>query len=176
MITNQQYQRLMSEYKKTGKIIVSAMKADVDPQTARKYIEAGKRPAELQAKHTWRTRPDPLAKIWDEVAADAAGGSGVGGQDALRVFSGSPGQRVGGKSSAHLLPAGAALAGDARSGAGGVLCPGAPARAVAAIGLDLRQGVAGDDSGRRTGSPLLPLRAAVFGLGVGDAGVSRSPS
>ena len=35
--------------------------------TARKYIEAGKCPAELQAKHTWRTRPDPLDKVWEEV-------------------------------------------------------------------------------------------------------------
>ncbi len=67
MITQQQYQRLMSEYEKTGKVTVSAMKADMDRQTARKYIEAGKGPAELQVKHTWRTRPDPLAQIWDEV-------------------------------------------------------------------------------------------------------------
>jgi hypothetical protein len=56
----------MSEYKKTGKIEVSAMKADVHPQTAGKYIGAGKAPAELQAPHTWRTRPDPLAKVWEE--------------------------------------------------------------------------------------------------------------
>jgi hypothetical protein len=67
MITQQQYKRLMSEYDKTGKISVSAMKAAMDRQTARKYIEAGKYPAELQAKHTWRTRPDPLAKVWPEV-------------------------------------------------------------------------------------------------------------
>ena len=67
MITKQQYKRLMSEYEKTGKITDSAMKADVDRHTARKYIEAGKCPAELQAKHTWRTRPDPLEQIWEEV-------------------------------------------------------------------------------------------------------------
>lgn len=66
MITNKQYQRLMSEYKKTGKIVVSAMKADVHPQTAGKYIGAGKPPAELQAPHPWRTRPDPLEKVWEE--------------------------------------------------------------------------------------------------------------
>jgi len=65
MITNKQYQRLMSEYKKTGKIVVSAMKADVHPETARKYVQAAQPPAELQAKHTWRTRPDPVAGIWE---------------------------------------------------------------------------------------------------------------
>jgi hypothetical protein len=69
MITNQQYKRLMSEYEKTGKLTDSAMKADVDRHTARKYIEAGKCPAALQAPHTWRTRPDPLEQIWPAVAA-----------------------------------------------------------------------------------------------------------
>lgn len=64
MITNQQYRKLMSEYQKEGKIVVSAMKADVHPHTARKYIQAAKPPAELQRKHDWRTRPDPLAAIW----------------------------------------------------------------------------------------------------------------
>ncbi len=69
MITNQQYKRVMSEYEKTGKTGVSALKADVDRQTARKYIAAGKGPAELQAKHTWRTRPDPLEKVWEQAVA-----------------------------------------------------------------------------------------------------------
>jgi hypothetical protein len=67
MITQQQHKRLMSEYEKTGNISISAMKAAMDRATARKYIQAGKGPAELQAKHTWRTRPDPLEKIWPEV-------------------------------------------------------------------------------------------------------------
>jgi hypothetical protein len=52
MITKQQYKRLMSEYKKSDNVSDSAMKADVDRHTARKYIEAGKSPAELQAQHT----------------------------------------------------------------------------------------------------------------------------
>jgi len=69
MITKQQYKRLMSEYKKTDNVTNSAMKADVDRQTARKYLNAGQSPAELQARHSWRTRPDPLDQIWDEVAA-----------------------------------------------------------------------------------------------------------
>ena len=69
MITKQQYQRLMSEYEKTGKLVVSAMKADVHPQTAAKYINAGKAPAQLQVAHRWRTRPDPLDKIWTAAVA-----------------------------------------------------------------------------------------------------------
>ena len=61
MITNQQYKRLMSAYKKTGKITTSALQADLDRQTARKYIEAGQGPAQRPAPHTWRTRPEPKA-------------------------------------------------------------------------------------------------------------------
>jgi len=68
MITKKQYQRLMSEYEKTNNVVVSAMKADVHPQTAHKYIEAAQPPEALQAPHTWRTRADPLSGIWDEVA------------------------------------------------------------------------------------------------------------
>jgi len=43
---------------------MSALKADLSRPTARKYLTAGKPPAELQAKHDWRTREDPLAPIW----------------------------------------------------------------------------------------------------------------
>jgi transposase len=67
MITNKQYQRLIREYQTTGKVVVSAMRADVCPQTARKYIKAAQALSQLQAPHTWRTRPNPLAKIWEEV-------------------------------------------------------------------------------------------------------------
>lgn len=69
MITNKQYRRLMSEYAKTGNMTGSALKADVDRQTARKYIQAGQGPKELQAQHRWRTRPDPLERVWPQVAA-----------------------------------------------------------------------------------------------------------
>lgn len=69
MITKQQYRRLMNEYQATGNVTESAMKADVSRPTARKYLEAGQPPAELQAKRTWRTRPDPLAQIWPKAKA-----------------------------------------------------------------------------------------------------------
>lgn len=67
MITQQQYRRLMSEYEKSQNLSRSAMKADVDRHTARKYIKAGKGPNELKPSHTWRTRADPLEHIWPEV-------------------------------------------------------------------------------------------------------------
>jgi transposase len=69
MINNQKHHRLMKEYQETGNVTVSAMRADVSRPTARKYIKEGKTPSELQAKHTWRTRRDPLDEVWDEAMA-----------------------------------------------------------------------------------------------------------
>jgi len=69
MITKQQYRRLMSEHQETGNVSISAMKAGMSRPTARKYLEAGRPPEELQAKHTWRTRPDPLEQIWPKAEA-----------------------------------------------------------------------------------------------------------
>jgi transposase len=66
MITKQQYRRLMSKHQETGNVSVSAMKAGMSRPTARKYLEAQQTPEQLQAKHTWRTRPDPLAEIWPQ--------------------------------------------------------------------------------------------------------------
>jgi hypothetical protein len=56
----------MSEYQETGNTTNSAMKADMSRPTARKYLSAAQPPNELQAKHDWRTRPDPLAEIWPQ--------------------------------------------------------------------------------------------------------------
>ena len=69
MIAKQQYHRLMKEYQSTENVTASAMKADISRPTARKYLEAQKPPDRLQAKHTWRTRPDPLASVWPQIEA-----------------------------------------------------------------------------------------------------------
>ena len=59
----------MSEYQETGSVTESAMKAAMSRPTARKYLSAKKPPQELQAKHTWRTRLDPLREIWPTAEA-----------------------------------------------------------------------------------------------------------
>jgi hypothetical protein len=86
MITNKQYQRLMSEYEKTGKMVVSAMKADVHPQTARKYVAAAQPPAELQAKHTLSQAPELEAKELFEYLCGMYGSEAGGAGMALRTF------------------------------------------------------------------------------------------
>jgi len=69
MIRNQQYRRLMNEYERTGNVTKSAQLADVSRPMARKYLQEQKAPAELQAKHTWRTRLDPLEAVWPQAEA-----------------------------------------------------------------------------------------------------------
>ena len=68
MITKRQWRRLLREYRRNGNMEKSAMRADVDRKTARKYIRSGKKPAEQQVKHDWPTRADPLEAIWPEAA------------------------------------------------------------------------------------------------------------
>ena len=63
MITKQQYRKLMNEYQATGNVTNSALKAAMSRPTARKYVTAAQPPQELQAKHGWRTRQDPLVEI-----------------------------------------------------------------------------------------------------------------
>jgi hypothetical protein len=65
-ITDQQYQRLMKEYNNSGVLRHAAMKAGMDPKTARRYLRTGKGPQELKPEHTWRTRRDPIEAIWPQ--------------------------------------------------------------------------------------------------------------
>ena len=64
LTTDRQYQRLMREFNESGVLAHAAMKADMDPKTARRYLRAGLGPQDLKAKHDWRTRADPIATIW----------------------------------------------------------------------------------------------------------------
>lgn len=72
MITEQQYQRLMNEYAKSGVLCTAAMKAGMHRETAAKYLWAGHGPQ--PEKRRGRRRPDPLTTIWpqaERVLADA---------------------------------------------------------------------------------------------------------
>lgn len=59
----------MEEMQKHGRIGDAAMKAGMDRKTARKYVQAEKLPSEMVAPRFWRTREDPFAEDWPEVAA-----------------------------------------------------------------------------------------------------------
>jgi hypothetical protein len=66
MVSDQQVKRLW-RLAQTWSLEVAAAKAGMDPKTARKYLRARRLPSEMRQKHTWRTRPDPFAGVWDEV-------------------------------------------------------------------------------------------------------------
>jgi len=67
MVTDKQVRLLMKHVKNGKKLSVAAAKAGMDPKTARKYLRSGRAPREMGKPHTWRTREDPFAGIWDEI-------------------------------------------------------------------------------------------------------------
>jgi transposase len=99
MITKQQYHRLMKEYQSTENVTASAMQAEVSRPTARKYLAAQQPPDQRQVKHTWRTRPDPLASIWPQAEAMLRQAPELEARTLLEHFAG---REPGGLSDRHL--------------------------------------------------------------------------
>lgn len=57
----------MTEHQKCGKVGIAALRAGMDRKTARKYLQSGKLPSELDEPRTWRTRSDPFEEDWEYV-------------------------------------------------------------------------------------------------------------
>ena len=53
---------------KHGRIGLAALRAGLHRNTARRYVEAGQLPSELKQPRSWRTREDPFAEDWEEIA------------------------------------------------------------------------------------------------------------
>ena len=68
-INDRQVRRLRKLMEHHGQLNISAAAAGMDEKTARKYLQTGKLPSEMQVEHSWRTREDPFAEVWD-VARD----------------------------------------------------------------------------------------------------------
>ena len=67
MVTDKQVRRLYKLMQSEKTLAIAAAKAGMDEKTARKYIRLGKLPSEVKKTHTWRTREDPFAEVWEEV-------------------------------------------------------------------------------------------------------------
>jgi len=67
MVTDQQVRRLWKLMASEITMARAAAKAGMDEKTARKYRDLGKLPSEVRAEHTWCTREDPFAEVWEEV-------------------------------------------------------------------------------------------------------------
>ena len=59
------------------------MKTDMDPKTARRYLDAGKLPSEMKLERDWRTREDPFSEVWEEIARQLEDAPGL---EAKTVF------------------------------------------------------------------------------------------
>jgi hypothetical protein len=59
----------MRHYGQTGNIEFAALKSGMTRKTASKYIRIGTLPSEIDQVRDWRTREDPLEKIWIEAEA-----------------------------------------------------------------------------------------------------------
>ncbi len=67
--TDVQVRRLMVEYQKHGHVGTAALRAGMHRNTASKYLKAGELPSTMRKPRDWRTRPDPFAEDWAEMAA-----------------------------------------------------------------------------------------------------------
>ena len=67
-VTDAQVKELRMWLNEEASLKKAAMKAGMDRKSARKYRDQGKLPSEARAPRTWRTRRDPLAEVWPELA------------------------------------------------------------------------------------------------------------
>ena len=59
----------MDEIQRHGVVGAAGLRAGLSPNTARKYVRAGRLPSELTGARTWRTRLDPFEADWTELRA-----------------------------------------------------------------------------------------------------------
>jgi hypothetical protein len=57
-----------------------AVKAAMGETTARKYVNSEHLPSEMSSPHTWRTREDPFAAIWEKVRQELEVNPGLEGK------------------------------------------------------------------------------------------------
>lgn len=67
MVTDKQVRRLQSLINAGCTQEISALKADMDVKTARKYLKVQKLPSDMRVKHDWRTKKDSFSDDWDWV-------------------------------------------------------------------------------------------------------------
>ena len=68
MVSDHQARRLMKLLGEGKRMAVAAAGAGMCERTGRKYQQLGRLPSECRVEHTWRTRDDPFAEVWPELA------------------------------------------------------------------------------------------------------------
>ena len=77
MVSDRKVKRLRKEMTKGKSQKRSAISADINRKTARKYLRSGKLPSEMKTEHTWRTRVDPFALDMEWIKAQLEESSGL---------------------------------------------------------------------------------------------------
>jgi hypothetical protein len=67
--TDAQVKGLFKHMSEGKPLYVSARKAGMCENTARKYHRSQRFPSEFNARHDWRTRPDPFVEVWPQIEA-----------------------------------------------------------------------------------------------------------
>lgn len=65
MVTDHQVKCLFRHYEQTHQLELSAMRSGMNRKTASKYIRKRQLPSNMPQERDWRTRKDPLDRIWD---------------------------------------------------------------------------------------------------------------
>lgn len=86
MVTDRQVRRLMSLLQTEQSLQVSADKAGMDRETARKYRKSGQLPSAVRTDHDWRTRADPFVEVWPWVAEQLSVNPGLEAKTLLEVL------------------------------------------------------------------------------------------
>jgi len=66
-VTDAQVKVMRKQLDKDNNLTHAAMKADMDPKTARRYRDLGVLPSEARGERTWRTRDNPFEEDWPEI-------------------------------------------------------------------------------------------------------------
>ncbi len=77
MLTDQQFERLLSMKHKKQHFYQVADAAGVSAKTARKYLALNRLPSQLKTEHTWSTHEDVFADIWPEAVKFLENNTGI---------------------------------------------------------------------------------------------------
>ena len=77
MITDQQFERLLSMKHKKEYFYQVADAAGVSAKTARKYLALNRLPSQLKTEHTWSTHDDAFSDVWPEIVAFLENNTGI---------------------------------------------------------------------------------------------------
>ena len=67
MVQDRQVRKLYMLKTREETLEAAAIKSGMDEKTARKYLRSGKLPSQSKIPHTWKTRKDPFAEVWEDV-------------------------------------------------------------------------------------------------------------